>query len=121
MAMMNHMPAWKLRMAKTMAHKQTPPEQALWDALKDNQLGARFQKQKPMYGYIADFWCASAKLIVEADGKQHLKSAAVKYDHKRDRVMKDNGIKTMRFTAEEIRNNFAAVVCLIRAEVQKRK
>jgi imidazole glycerol-phosphate synthase subunit HisF len=120
MAMMNKMPDWKIKMAKKMAHNQTPPEKALWDEMKNNQMGVPWHKQHPMYGYIADFWCPQAKLIVEADGNQHLKKSAVKHDHRRDKVMKSNGIKTIRFTAQEIKNNLPAVMVMIQVEMQKR-
>lgn len=120
LAMKNKMPEWKLKMAKKMSKNMTPPEKALWNMLKNKQLGVPWHKQSPMYGYIADFWCPQARLIVEADGGTHLKASAVKHDKKRDRVMKSKGIKTIRFTAQEIKNNLSAVVVLIQFEMQKR-
>jgi very-short-patch-repair endonuclease len=96
------------------------PEKKLWAKLRNKQLGVTFYTQKPILGYIADFWCPKAMLVVETDGKQHLKKKAVEWDKTRDEAMAAKGIKTMRFTASEVFNNLPAVVALIEHEVSKR-
>lgn len=111
---------WKRRMASYMSRHKSWPEKKLWAKLKDKQLGVTFYSQRVLLGYIADFWCPKAKLVVETDGKQHLRPKAVEYDQKRDAAMADVGIKTMRFSATEVFNNLPAVVAMIRAEVEKR-
>lgn len=51
----------------------TPAEKKLWQFLKNRQLnGLRFRRQHPISIFIADFYCHSAKLIVELDGEIHL-------------------------------------------------
>jgi very-short-patch-repair endonuclease len=109
---------WKKRMAKKMARNQTWPEKILWARLKDKQLGVWFYKQKVILGYIADFWCPKAGLVVEVDGRHHKKRVA--YDRKRDAVLRKKGIVTMRFTAKAVNANPAAVVALIKAKVRRR-
>ncbi len=94
------------------------PERILWHRLKDKKLGVRFYSQSLVYGYVADMYCSAAKLVVEVDGPTHLARRA--YDAKRDMVLLQKGILTMRFTAQEVQNNTAAVVALIADKMKKR-
>lgn len=51
---------------------QTDAERKLWQRInRDQLLGFRFNRQKPLLSYIVDFYCAKAKLIIELDGSQH--------------------------------------------------
>ena len=97
------------------------PERKLWSKIHGKTLGTMIHSQKLMFGYIMDFWCPDAKLDIEVDGSQHLKSASIAWDAKRDAVMFKAGIKTMRFSAKSIENNLPGVVALISAEIAKRK
>lgn len=110
----------KKALAAYMSRHKSWPEKRLWAKLKGNQLGVAFYSQRVILGYIADFWCPKAKLVVETDGKQHLRKKAVAYDKHRDEVLAREGIKTIRFTATEVFNNLPAVVVLIQEEVRKR-
>jgi very-short-patch-repair endonuclease len=56
-----------------------------------------------MLYYIADFYCAEAQLVIEADGPIHLLKKD--YDKNRDEVLAGLGLKTLRFTNSEIINN----------------
>jgi very-short-patch-repair endonuclease len=109
---------WKKKKAAKMARNQTWPEKILWARLRDKQLGVCIHKQKIILGYIVDFWCPSAGIAIEADGKSHLNRKA--YDRKRDAVLRKKGIVTMRFPNTSIKNNTAAVVAMIRAKVKQR-
>jgi len=101
-----------------MARNPTFPEKLLWARLRDNKLGVRFHKQKIILGYIADFWCPRAGLVVEVDGPCH--DERIAYDAKRDAVMRARGIETVRFSAAAVNNNLAAVVALIADKMRKR-
>jgi very-short-patch-repair endonuclease len=109
---------WKKRKAAQMARNQTWPEKKLWTKLRDKQLGAWFYKQKIVLGYIVDFWCPSAGIAIEVDGKSHRKRKA--YDAKRDAVLRRKGIITMRFTNSAVCRNAAAVAAMIKAKVKQR-
>ena len=53
----------------------TKAENVLWQALRNKQIeGLKFKRQVPLDGYILDFVCFEAKLIVEVDGGQHAES-----------------------------------------------
>jgi very-short-patch-repair endonuclease len=114
----SRMSSWKKAMARRMARHQTWPEKILWSRIRDAKLGVRFYKQKPLMGYIVDFWCPRAALVVEVDGPYHL--ARKEYDANRDVVLMGKGILTMRFTAQTVQNNTAAVIALIFDKIRKR-
>ena len=57
-------------------------------------------------------------LIIEVDGPHHARQAG--YDKRRDLVMKERGIETMRFSTDEVRSNLAAVTALISDKARRR-
>lgn len=109
---------WKRRAACRMARNPTFPEKLLWSRLRDKKLGVRFHRQKIILGYIADFWCPRAGLVVEVDGPCH--DARKAYDAHRDAVLRRRGIETMRFPAAAVNRNLAAVVAMIADKMRRR-
>jgi very-short-patch-repair endonuclease len=90
----------------------TPQERLLWGQLRDRRLaGAKFRKQMWLAGYIADFACAEARLVVEADGSQHTDRA--EYDAERERAFASLGWRTLRFWNNEIIENLEGVLTVI--------
>ena len=66
-----HMKPLRVR-ARHLRNDPTDAERYLWQLLRVRQLeGYRFRRQVPIGGYIADFACPKAKLIIEVDGGQH--------------------------------------------------
>lgn len=57
--------------AKRLRKQMTPPEIALWLALRTNDEGPRFRKQHAAGAYVLDFYCAPARLAIEVDGESH--------------------------------------------------
>ncbi len=50
----------------------TDAERLLWSRLRDRRIrGFKFRRQVPIEGYIVDFVCIDAQLVVELDGGQH--------------------------------------------------
>ena len=86
--------------AKRMRAEPTEAEQRLWSRLRNQQLGYKFRRQHRIAGYIADFVCVERKLVVEADGSQHLQQA--EYDHERARVLQAAGYRLLRFWNHDI-------------------
>ncbi len=62
--------------------------------------GFKFRQQHIILGYIIDFYCPSAKLIIEVDGEIHESSR--KQDEERDQVLQTTGYKVLRFKNEQI-------------------
>ena len=111
---------WKRKMAAKMSRNKTWPEKILWKRLKEKQLGVNFHAQKIVLGYIVDFWCPRAALVVEVDGSYHLTAKQKKWDSRRDAVMRNKGISVMRFTASTVQTNTPSVVALIKVRMLKR-
>ncbi|MBQ3356029.1 MAG: endonuclease domain-containing protein [Oscillospiraceae bacterium] len=95
-------------LAQKLRREMTKEERHLWyDFLKD--LPATFNRQKVIGNYIADFYCASSKLVIELDGSQHFEEKGVAADEKRDAYLQSLGIRVLRYSNEDIKRNFAGV------------
>ena len=96
--------------ARYLRDNQTEAEQILWNRINSKQLGVKFRRQHPIYKYIADFYCHEKKLVLEIDGKYHLKSEQKEQDELRSEDIMDFGIEVIRFTNDEVILNTTNVV-----------
>ena len=88
-------------LARKLRHQSTDAERMLWKYLRAHRMaGYKFKRQVVIEPYIVDFMCLEARLIVEADGGQHLEQ--VKDDLKRSRFLESLGYKVVRFWNHEI-------------------
>ncbi len=94
--------------AKELRKNMTREERHLWyDFLRDYPV--RFLRQKILGRYIADFYCASAKLVIELDGSQHFEQDGMAYDEQRDKYLQTFGLTVVRIANNEVNSNFAGV------------
>lgn len=94
-------------LARSMRKAPTEAEAALWRILRNRRFsGFKFRRQVPIGGYIADFVCFEARLIVEADGSQHAESVR---DERRDRWLEAQGFRIRRFWNGDILHRREAV------------
>ena len=98
--------------AKRMKWHPTPAEKKLWDEYLCN-FPFRVQRQKPLDNYIADFYIAKLKLVIEVDGKHHQQKGQKNYDANRTGELESYGIKVLRFTNEQILKDFDSVIKMI--------
>jgi very-short-patch-repair endonuclease len=104
-----------------MRQSLSQPELALWAALKGRKLdGYAFRRQHAVEPYILDFYCEAAHLAVEVDGASHGAPDAVRYDQRRDAVLAERGIDTLRIPASLILEDRAAALTKILDEVRIR-
>lgn len=99
-------------LARDLRKNPTDSEHKLWQYLRKRRLGGyRFVRQKPFiyeqrknqrFFFIADFYCAQKKTIIELDGKVHNNHKY--YDYYRDLVLKELGLSTLRVKNEELSN-----------------
>ena len=61
----------KLQRAKELRREMTPAENLLWKEVRANKLGVHFRRQQVIQGFIVDFYCHRAGLVVEVDGDVH--------------------------------------------------
>jgi very-short-patch-repair endonuclease len=98
-----------LQRAKDLRRDSAPAEFILWNMLRDRQLnGFKFKRQVPIEPFIADFYCAAAKLVVELDGDSH--SERVVYDEQRTRILADAGLMVIRFENTNIFEHLDSVL-----------
>jgi len=94
--------------AKQLRREMTPQERKLWYLfLRDYP--AKIYKQYIISGFIADFYCHSAKLVIEIDGNQHNTDDGKAYDEGRSNIFKKYGISVMRIPNGDVDNHFKSV------------
>ncbi|MCI5763669.1 endonuclease domain-containing protein [Actinobacillus porcinus] len=90
---------------------QTEAERKLWQRInRDQLLGFRFNRQKPLLSYIVDFYCLKAKLVIELDGSQHYEPDYQEKDRLRDAELNSLGFTVMRFDNHSVMTNIDGVV-----------
>ena len=94
--------------ARTLRKNMTPEEKHLWyDFLK--RLPFNVRRQHNIENYIVDFYIAEKKIVIEVDGRQHLLSEHKESDEQRDADLSSWGITVLRYSNDNIRNNFNTV------------
>ena len=94
--------------AKILRNNMTKEEKHLWyDYLR--KCPVKFSRQKVLGKYIADFYSAEAKMVIELDGSQHYEKENRIYDEKRTRFLEEYDLKVTRIPNCEINNNFEGI------------
>ena len=105
-------------LAKVLRKNMTKEEKHLWyDFLRSYSV--RFARQKVLGKYIADFYCAEAKLVIELDGSGHYTEEGKKHDEERTAFLEGYGITVVRIINSEINKNFDGVCRYIDDLVQQ--
>jgi len=105
--------------AKELRKEATKQENHLWyDFLKSYPV--RFQRQKTIDYFIADFYCHAAKLIVELDGSQHYEEQGIERDKERTAILEQYGLNVIRFSNLDVERNFEGVCTAIDLVVRER-
>ena len=95
-------------LAKILRKNMTPWERKLWyDFLRNNPV--RFQRQKAIGNYIADFYCAKARLVVELDGGGHYTQEQAEKDELRTKELEAMNLTVVRVCNLDIDQNFRGV------------
>ena len=98
----------KVATARRLRRNQTDAEMRLWLHLRDRRLiGLKFRRQVPVAGFVADFLCETAKLIIEIDGSQH---ADNEHDAMRTAELNAAGYEVLRFWNNEVLQNLDGVL-----------
>ena len=94
--------------AKSLRKNMTREERHLWyDFLRNYPI--RFSRQKVLGKYIADFYCAQARLVIELDGSQHFDEAGLVHDAQRDAFFRGYDITVLRIPNNNVNHNFQGV------------
>ena len=97
-----------LNIARILRRNMTRQEKHLWyDFLRHYPL--KIYKQRIIDNFIADFYCHSARLVIELDGSQHYTNQGKAHDEARTEILERYGIYVLRFSNRDIDENFKAV------------
>ena len=95
-------------LAKALRKNMTPWERKLWyDFLRTYPV--RFQRQKAIGNYIADFYCARARLVIELDGGGHYTAEQAEKDALRTKDLESMNLTVVRVCNLDIDRNFRGV------------
>ena len=99
----------KVQLARELRRRMTPTETILWEALRGRRLGGlRFRRQQVVDGFIVDFYCDAARLVIEVDGEVHQDQQG--HDAARDQILAEQGLRTVRFTNDEVEQSLNRVL-----------
>lgn len=110
--------AKKAKKAKELRHQMTEEEEILWEKLRANRLnGFHFRRQQIIDGFIVDFYCHTARLVIEVDGKIH--DNQIEYDTQRDQIIKARDLTVLRITNTEIHTDLETVLQSIKTHLHQ--
>ena len=97
-----------VKVARGLRRVMSPPEVLLWQRLRARPGGVKFRRQHPVGRFVADFYAAEAKMIVEVDGLAH--DWRAERDEARDAWLRGQGFVVVRVGAAEVLRDVDAVV-----------
>lgn len=108
----------KCELARRLRRDSTPAESLLWSRLRRSQLDdLHFRRQQVIDGFVADFYCHSAALIVELDGEVH--EYRREYDAERDAILGARGLRILRIPNDELLYDLEAALERIRVAASR--
>ena len=93
---------------RKLRREMTPQERKLWYCFL-RKYPVKIYKQRIIDSFIADFYCVSARLVIEVDGSQHYTEEGQAYDADRTKCLEKYGLKVIRFSDGEIDREFSDV------------
>ena len=109
----------QLENARRLRSEMTPHERKLW-YLFLRKYPVKIYKQRIIGRFIVDFYCASAKLVIELDGSQHYEPQGTAYDSERSAFLTALGLEVLRFSNRDVDRNFRGVCTQIDITIQTR-
>ncbi|WP_458628408.1 endonuclease domain-containing protein [Winogradskyella sp. PC D3.3] len=104
--------------AKKLRKNMTLSEVVLWREINKKKLGVRFSRQIPIDYFIVDFYCKDLQLAIEVDGSIHFKEGHQEKDALRQSRLESLGVKVIRFSNLDVKNNLSWVIREIEKEIK---
>ncbi len=95
-------------LVKNLRKNMTPWERKLWHMFLKTY-PVRFQRQKAIGNYIADFYCAKARLVIELDGGGHYTAEQIIRDNERTQELEGMNLTVLRICNTDIDRQFQHV------------
>ena len=97
--------------SRELRRHMTEAEKKIWERIKSKHLkGYGFVRQKPIGNYIVDFYCRTARLVIEIDGAEHYSEEGKENDKERDAVLRGLDLNILRFSNSEVMSNIDTVI-----------
>ena len=109
----------QLENARRLRREMTPHERKLW-YLFLRRYPVKIYKQRIIGRFIVDFYCTSARLVIELDGSQHYTEQGKCYDKERTAMIEAYGVQVLRFSNREVDSNLAGVCQTIAQTIHTR-
>ncbi len=103
--------------AQQLRKNSTLSEVLLWKHIKNKAFGIQFHRQVPILHYIVDFYCHEKKLAIEIDGESHLYKYG--YDIKRQGELEALGVRFVRFSDDEVKNEMFSVLLALETVISE--
>ncbi|MBN2116223.1 MAG: endonuclease domain-containing protein [Anaerolineales bacterium] len=100
----------KLQRARELRREMTPAEKILWQELRGNKLGVHFRRQRVIAGFIVDFYCHQAELVIEVDGCIHEEEMQRENDVLQDKTLSELGLRVVRVSNKDVLKNLKQVI-----------
>ena len=92
-----------LQRARKLRREMSDEECILWMLLRDRRFARfKFRRQVPLGGYVADFVCFEAKLVLELDGSQHAAPEQAAFDARRTQALEAAGFRVARLWCSDL-------------------
>ncbi|NNL15388.1 MAG: endonuclease domain-containing protein [Flavobacteriaceae bacterium] len=107
--------------AKKLRKNMTFGEIALRREINKKKLGVKFSRQIPIDNFIVDFYCKEIQLAIEVDGSIHFEEEQMKKDVLRQKRLESLGVKIIRFSDTDVKNNLSWVLNEIKQTILELK
>ena len=108
-----------LNVARLLRRNMTRQENRLWyDFLRNYPV--KIYKQRIIENFVADFYCCSARLVIELDGSQHYTDQGENSDRARTELFEKYGLLVLRFSNKDVDDNFEGVCYVIDKTIKER-
>lgn len=105
--------------ANALRERSTDSEKILWQKLKAKKFhNLKFRRQHPINQFIVDFYCDQLKLVIELDGGYHNIPEIKERDYERENMLKEWGLKVVRFKNEEVEKDLKSVLLKIQEHIK---
>jgi len=109
----------KKQLARELRKNQTVAEEILWEKVRRKAIaGCKFRRQQVIAGFIVDFYCNKARLVVEVDGGIHKNPEKKETDELRKKAFAERGLHEIRFSNEQVMWQTAEVVRILNETVK---
>ena len=112
------MPKRLTPIARRLRNNATDAERRLWNGVRREQIGGfKFRRQVILNGFVVDFACLEARLILEVDGATHSTDGEIARDAARAASLSAQGYSILRFTNDDVFHNIDGVLETVRLKL----